>query len=53
MVFFILKDNSVSNLNSGEPDQTPCFATSDLVLHCLSMSYKKDARLIWVKLRSR
>ena len=25
---------------SGEPDQTPRFATSDLVLHCLSMSKK-------------
>ena len=22
---------------------------SDLVLHCLPMSHKKDARLIWVK----
>ena len=53
MVFFIfiqiLKDTSVSNLNSGEPDQSLCFAASDLVLHCLSMSYIKDARLIWVK----
>ena len=35
--------------NSGEPDQTPRFAVSDLVLHCLLMSHKKDARLIWVK----
>ena len=25
------------------------FAASDLVLHCLPMSHKKDARLIWVK----
>ena len=25
------------------------FAASDLVLHGLPMSYKKDARLIWVK----
>ena len=24
-------------------------ATSDLGLHCLPMSHKKDARLIWVK----
>ena len=42
-----------------EPDQMPCFAASDrvlhccaasdLVLHCLPMSHKKDARLIWVK----
>ena len=29
--------------NSGEPDQTPRFAASDLVLHCLPMSDKKDA----------
>ena len=35
--------------NSGEPDQTPRFATSDLVLHCLSMSHKKEAMLKWVK----
>ena len=34
--------------NSEEPDQTPCFAASDLVLHCLPLSHKKDARLIWV-----
>ena len=27
----------------------PCFAESDLVLHCLLMSHKKDARLKWVK----
>ena len=32
-----------------QPDQTPRFAASDLVLHCLPMSHKKDARLIWVK----
>ena len=35
--------------NSGEPDQTPRFAASDLVLHCLLMSHKKDTRLIWGK----
>ena len=35
--------------NSAEPDQTPRSAASDMVLHCLSMSHKKDARLIWVK----
>ena len=27
----------------------PHSAASDLGLHCLHMSYKKDARLIWVK----
>ena len=35
--------------NSGKPDQMPRFAASDLVLHCLPMSHKKDARHIWVK----
>ena len=25
------------------------FATSDLVLHCLPISHKKDTRLLWVK----
>ena len=34
--------------NSGKPDQTPNFATSDLVLQCLPMSHKKDAWLVWV-----
>ena len=29
----------------------PCYAASDLLdLHCLSMTNKKDNRLIWVKL---
>ena len=27
----------------------PHFAVSDLGLHCLPMSHKKDAMLIWVK----
>ena len=35
--------------NSGEPDQTPHSAASDVVLHCLRMSHKKDARLRWVQ----
>ena len=33
------------------PDGTPPFAASHLGLFCLPMSHKKDARLIWVKLR--
>ena len=37
--------------NSGDPDQTPHSVASDLGLHCLSMSHKKDARHIWVKMR--
>ena len=51
MVFFIfiqiLKETSVSK--QSRPDQTPRFAPSDLVLHCLPMCHKKDARLICVK----
>ena len=35
--------------NSKDPDQTLHHALSDLGLHCLCMSHKKDARLIWVK----
>ena len=34
--------------NSRYPDQTPHSAASDLGLHCLSMSHKKDVRLILV-----
>ena len=34
--------------NSGEPDQTPHHAASDLVFHCLPMSHKRDVRLICV-----
>ena len=32
------------NCNSCEPDQT----SSDLDLHCLSMSYENHTRLIWI-----
>ena len=36
--------------NSGDPDQqTPHSVASDLGLHCLPMSHKKDSRHIWVK----
>ena len=42
----ILKN--ILQANSGEPDQTPRFAASDLVLHCLPMSHKENARLKWV-----
>ena len=33
---------------SGDPDQTLRVAASDFGLHCLPMSHKKDARIIWV-----
>ena len=32
-----------------DPDQTAHSAVSDLGLHCLPMSHKKDTKLIWVK----
>ena len=32
-----------------DPYQTPRSVTSDMGLHCLSMSLLWDARLIWVK----
>ena len=35
--------------NSGDPDQTPRFAASGWGRHCLPMSHKRDARLIWVR----
>ena len=35
--------------NSGDSDQTPRYAASDLGLHCLHMSHKKDAWCVWVK----
>ena len=50
MVFFIftqiLLERSVTN--SGDPDQKPHNAASDLGLHCLLMSHKNEARLKWV-----
>ena len=35
--------------NSGDPNQTPHSVASDLGLHYLPMSHKKDAGHIWVK----
>ena len=35
--------------NSGDPDQTPQSVASDLGLHYLPMSHKKDARQIRVR----
>ena len=37
--------------NNGDPDQTPHSVASDLGLHYLPMSHKKDARHIWVKMQ--
>ena len=35
--------------NSGDPDQTPRFAASDLGLHCLPVTLIVVSRLQWVK----
>ena len=35
-------------MNNGDPDQTPHYLASDLSVRYLTMSHKKDARLIWV-----
>ena len=40
---------NILSANSGDPDQSPSSAVSDLGLHWLPMSHKKDARLIGVK----
>ena len=37
--------------NRGDPDQTLHSVASDLGLHNLPMSHKKDARHIWVKMQ--
>ena len=39
--------------NSGDTDQMPRLAASDLGMHCKPMSHKKDARLIRVNLKER
>ena len=46
---FKFKKQQLQFANSGEPDHTPHFAASGLVLHCLPMPNKKEARLIGVK----
>ena len=39
---------NILQANSGDAAQTSFYVASDLGLRCLSMSHKKDARLIWV-----
>ena len=34
--------------NSGDPDQTPRFAVSDLGLHCFTSTLLRVSRLKWV-----
>ena len=52
-VLFIFIKNLIEHsvlANRREPNQTPQYAASDLDLHCLPMSHKKDAMLKWVKM---
>ena len=44
---------NILQVNSGDPDHMPHYAASDLGLHCLLISQKKDVRLIWGNLFSR
>ena len=47
---FLFKFNrTFCKKNGGDPDQTQHSVVSDLGLHFLPMSHKKDTRLIWVK----
>ena len=36
-------------IDHGDPDQMTHYVASELGLYCLSMSYTKDARLIYIK----
>ena len=45
----VMKTSHILSANSGNPDQMPHVAASDMGLHCLHMSHKKDVRLILVK----
>ena len=46
IVFKILEN--ILKANSGDPGQMSRSVASDLGLHCLPLSHKKDVRLIWV-----
>ena len=48
--YFYLNFKIFCKANSGDPDQMPHSAASDLILHCMPVSNKKDKRLIWVKI---
>ena len=51
MVFFIFIQILIEHMqaNSGDPYHMPHSAASGLGLHCVPMSFKKEARLKWVK----
>ena len=39
--------------NSGDHDQMPCSAVSDLGLHCLPITLSRVSQLQWVKVTSK
>ena len=49
MVYIFLYKNAESIANSGDPDQTPRSATSDLDLHILQITLLCVSRLNWIK----
>ena len=52
MVFFIFIKSFIRTFckQTEEPDQMPRSVASDLDLHCLPMSHKKDGRLLCIGL---
>ena len=52
VLFIFIQSYYILYANSGYPVQTPRSEASDLGLHCLPMSHKKDSRLIWVNISS-
>ena len=44
-----LMEHTVSKATIVDPDQRLHHAATDIDLHCLPMSYKKDTRPVWVK----
>ena len=46
--FYLIFNRNFCKQTVKTPDQTPRSAVSDLGLHCLPRSHKRDARLLWV-----
>ena len=50
--FYFISKKIFLLANNEDPDQKPRSAVYDLGLHCLPMSQKLDARLIWLKIQT-
>ena len=48
-IYIFLEKMAKLFANSGDPDQTPHSAASDLDLHCLPITLLRVSRLQWVK----